>query len=109
MQIIRNPSETIWPLLVRRPVFERDKLLGRVRSILKLVKEQGDPALRKLTLRFDQARINDFKVNQQEITAAVAEMPPGLKNAITVAAANIRKFHAGQAFGRQQKIETVRG
>jgi histidinol dehydrogenase len=111
MQIIRNPSETKWPFLIKRPVLNQDKLSGQVSSILKMVKEQGDPALRKLTLRFDQARINDLKVNQQEITTAVAEVQPGLKKAITVAAANIRKFHAGQAFGggRQSKIETVRG
>jgi histidinol dehydrogenase len=113
MQIIRNPSEIKWPLLSKRPVLNRDKLFGQVRSILKMVKEQGDPALRKLTFRFDRARINDLKVSRQEIVAAVAEVHPELKKAITVAAANIRKFHAGQTFGyggdRQRKITTVPG
>ncbi len=77
-----------------------------------MVREQGDPALRKLTLRFDQARLAGLKVSRQEITAAVAEVQPELKKAMTIAAANIRKFHAGQTFGggsRLRKIETVPG
>jgi histidinol dehydrogenase len=108
MLIIRNPAEKEWPLLIKRPDIVRSRLLGRVSSILKMVKDQGDPALQKLTFRFDRVRLDDFRVSRQQINAAVKEVSPELQKAIMVAAANIRKFHSAQ-LTPQYKIETVRG
>ncbi len=108
MQIIRNPSETKWPLLIKRPALDRSRLLGRVSKILEMVKEQGDPALRKLTLRFDHILIDDFRVSREEIVAATKFVTSDLKKAITIAAANIRKFHSGP-LSQPRKIETVQG
>jgi histidinol dehydrogenase len=46
--------------------------------------------------QFDKADIDNFKVSDAEFQSAVASVPEDLKKSITIARANIEKFHAGQ-------------
>ena len=85
---------------------ETDRLLRRstglsdvmtpVKSILEEVRENGDDALRRLTLQFDKADINDIEVSHQEIHDAVFSQDKNLLRYLKTAASNIRAFHEAQ-------------
>jgi len=107
MRIYQNPSEKNWPSLLERPPINQNTLLIEVQKIIGLVKIQGDKALRALTLRYDRIRLNDFLVDEKEMRAAVDVVSTDLQKAISIAAANIKKFHAAQV-QRVEKIETSR-
>lgn len=96
MKIIIEPNKQEWPALCQRPQLETDFLEGSVKNILNRVKQSGDAALRELSLQFDKVNINQLQVSEAEINEAVAETPTELKEAIQIAANNIRKFHAIQ-------------
>ncbi len=79
-----------------------------VQSILDEIRQNGDRALRKYTLKFDGTELSDFSVTDAELLEAVNEVPEALKNAIKIAASNIEKFHASQKT-EIQKVETMPG
>ena len=60
------------------------------------VRKRGDEALRDLTLQLDKVAIDDFRVTEAEIAAAVAQCDPAFLDAIAVAAAAIEEFHERQ-------------
>ncbi len=82
--------------LLQRPEAEDEHLEDTVSAILRRVKNGGDDALRELTERFDGAVLENLEVSQAEKNRAVATLPQALKEAIGVAARNIRTFHEAQ-------------
>lgn len=108
MKLIIEPNKEEWSLLCQRPQLETDFLGGSVKNILNRVKQSGDAALRELSLQFDKVNINQLQVSEAEINEAVAETPTELKEAIQIAANNIRKFHAVQK-RETLSIETMPG
>ena len=60
------------------------------------VRERGDVALRELTERFDGARIDALRVPDEQVKAALEEIPAALRAALEVAHANIRAYHEQQ-------------
>ncbi len=85
---------------------EKSKLFNRstglqdamesVLSILRDVKENGDDALRRYTLRFDNASIGEIEVKHDEINSALASLDKKLIAYLKKAASNIRAFHEAQ-------------
>lgn len=67
-----------------------------VSSILKDVKENGDAALRKYTLKFDNASISEIEVPHDEIDSALKSVDKKFISHLKKAASNIRKFHKMQ-------------
>ncbi len=67
-----------------------------VNSILKDVKENGDAAIRKFTLKFDKASISDIEVSRGEIGSTLQSVDKILISHLKKAAANIRGFHEAQ-------------
>jgi histidinol dehydrogenase len=67
-----------------------------VRTILAEVRKRGDGALREYTKRFDGADIDDLRVPQAELDAALADVPPLLREALEAARASITAFHREQ-------------
>ena len=65
-------------------------------SILRDVKENGDEALRRYTLRFDNASISEIEVPHDEIDSALASVDKKLISHLKKAASNIRAFHEAQ-------------
>jgi histidinol dehydrogenase len=72
------------------------------------VKNNGDEAIKRLTLRFDKANIKNFIVSQEEIDDATKQISPKLVQAIDKASENIKKFHKSQ-LKNEKKVETSRG
>ena len=67
-----------------------------VRPILDAVRERGDAAVREFSLKFDGVELDELRVPQVELDAALAAIPPLLREALEAARANILAFHREQ-------------
>ena len=99
---------TNWKALTQRPSIETKNLEAVVNQVLSAVKEQGDLAVKAYTKQFDQADLDDFKVSEAEIQAAIVSVPEDLKKAIQQAKKNIEAFHSSQK-EKNQVVETMEG
>jgi len=108
IQKIFNPQPAEWEALCQRPELPVADLQQLVQQIFTDVKKNGDTAVKKYTSLFDGAIIDNLKVTEQEITAAIAQVPTELKEAIQVAKSNIEKFHKSQ-IEQKQITETTAG
>ena len=92
---LRGKTGDLRPLLPR-PQAAIQPPVEHVQRLLADVKDRGDAALRDLTERYDGVRLDSLRVSQQEIDAAVASLPPLLREALEVAKANILAYHREQ-------------
>lgn len=108
MKKIIYPPEDTWYSLCERPVEEQQGLERSVQEILDNVRIDKDKALADYTSRFDGFTPVSFKVSQEEIKDASADVSEELKKAISNARCNIEKFHASQ-MSPEPVIETTEG
>ena len=108
MKIYKNPEVGDWENLSQRPSFKSEDLGEKVQGIINEVKKNGDQALRDFSLQFDGVNLEDLKVNPPETETAKNEVSSELKEAIAIAADNIRKFHSSQK-SSEEKVETMPG
>ena len=79
-----------------------------VAALIAAVRDDGDAALREISLRFDGVAPASFEVNDEEFAAAERAVPVELRQAMTEAAERIRLFHkAGMSQGFA--VETAPG
>ncbi len=69
-----------------------DTVRDTVTKILDDIERRGDEAVRELSIRFDDWDREDFRLSQDEISAAVAEIPEETLNDVRFAQAQIRNF-----------------
>ena len=93
MKVIKYPSLGSWGDLLKRPVMDTRSLADTVSSIIEDVKQNGDVALRTYSSKLDKVGIDDFLVSEDEYLEAEALVPQDLKDAMSVAKANIERFH----------------
>lgn len=93
MQITKYPEKKDWAGLLQRPVFDSLGLEETVKHILQEVKVGGDSSVKKFTLQFDKASIDEMRVTEEEITEAKKLLGSDIKKAIVAAKENIEKFH----------------
>jgi histidinol dehydrogenase len=79
-----------------RPKVQVEPPIDEVRALLADVRARGDVALRELTARFDGAEVDDLRVPQEAVAAAVDAIPTDLRAALEVALANITAYHERQ-------------
>ena len=103
-----NPPREQWPALCRRPSSVNPTVRSRVEAILQRVREQGDEALRALSLEIDGRPLDAIEVSAEEIREAAARVGDGVKRAIAQAEANIRAFHEAQR-PQEISVETAPG
>lgn len=108
MKTIINPPYSNWAAYCERPAFPAEDLEGKVAAVVEEVRLEGDMALKRLTLAFDKVNVENIKVSAIEIEKASAEVSDDLKEAIAVAAKNIRTFHSAQLV-TEQSVETMPG
>ncbi|HEV3225330.1 MAG TPA: histidinol dehydrogenase [Acidimicrobiales bacterium] len=81
-----------------RPAVAGDgALVDAVRAILADVRARGDDAVRELTKRFDHVEINDLAVPDADCKRALETITPARREALELAAANVRDFAAAEA------------
>ena len=85
-----------WRARLPRPEAARNLPVEAVQSILRQVRAGGDDAVRELTERFDGVRIDDLRVPQAEVDAALAAIPTPLREALEAAQENILAYHRHQ-------------
>ncbi len=99
-----NPPSGDWEELTRRAEFSDDDIVEAVEAILARVRRDGDKALREITAEVEGRDIDCFEVSGDEIAGAAAEVPQELKEALEIAARNIRLFHEAQ---RQAEVDVT--
>lgn len=67
MQLIKYPSEAGISEIIRRPVLGREEIESRVLPVLEEVRTNGDYALKKFALEFDNILMDDFAVPVKEL------------------------------------------
>lgn len=108
MKIIQYPDQKIWKEILKRPTFNFKELEEKVSSIIDDVKKNGDIAVKKYALEFDQVKLDELKVSENEILIAEKNISPELKDAIILAKKNIELFHKSQKV-ESRTIETTPG
>jgi histidinol dehydrogenase len=93
MKIIQYPSPKDWKQILQRPVFDSSALQQQVKTVMNEVKQNGDDAIRKFTQQFDGVVLENSSVSEKEISESAALLSDELKEAIQLAAKNIRSFH----------------
>ena len=82
--------------------------VSAISDIINDIEENGDTALLKYERQFDCPSIESLKVTEQEFEEAEAAVSQELKDAMKVAADNIRKFHTAQLM-EPIEVETTPG
>lgn len=108
MKVIKDPPRESWTELVKRPVLDTKFLERTVANILADVRDNGDAALRHCAKFFDKVELDVFEVTGDEFAEAEALVPQALKDAISIAKANIEKFHAVPQ-NEPEPVETTPG
>ena len=108
MQVFEEPKKQDWESLLKRPSFDVALLLPKVQTILETVANEGDAALYKYSLEFDQVQLKTIAIDPAMVLAAEQLVSPALKTAIQSAKVNIEIFHQAQ-IKKEEKIETMPG
>ena len=108
MNIIKYPIKEEWSSLVERPHLDTSALNATVSEVLNDVRQNGDEAVKKYELKFDNASLSSLAVSNEEIEQAYNSVDQELIDAITLAHSNIYKFHHSQLF-HANKVETAPG
>lgn len=92
---------------IRRTIAEENaEQLQAVKDIIRNVRLNGDEALKDYTEKWDGVKLDQIRVEPQEIQQAVARFDAQLLEDLTEAAANIRSYHDNQ---KQQGYRVDRG
>jgi histidinol dehydrogenase len=108
MEKILYPDSNKRREAIKRPNKPETELGDTVRQVFSEVEQDGDNALIKYTLKFDKVALESIEVDRETIAGSGNHLPEELKNAISQAAANIRKFHESQQ-EKPAPVETVKG
>lgn len=108
MKIIKYPSKSQWPDIVKRPHLDLSQLNATVKNVLDDVKAHGDEAVRHYEQQFDHVSLDSLAVSEEEIEEAFRTISTELKASLELAHHNIAAFHEAQRF-EGKKIETAPG
>jgi len=86
----------------------RPRVAATVARVIADVRRGGDSALRRLTAKFDGARLQSLRVGPAEFATAERALSRSDRAALRAAYRNIRRFHAAQRPG-PLRVETTPG
>lgn len=104
LDTILYPEREAWPRLMQRGITDTSAVRETVAAVLADVRRRGDQALLEYEERFDGVTLMSLRVSEAEMAEAESLVGEPLKEALAVAAANIRRFHEVQ---RMQPISVV--
>ncbi|MBZ9571527.1 histidinol dehydrogenase [Methanobrevibacter sp. TMH8] len=110
MEILDYKKENIVKL-TKRSQDDIEDVLPVVSDILKNVKESKDSSLKKYTAKFDNVKIETFKVSQEEIENSYTNLKkenPKLIESLKNASKNIEDFHKEQ-IPKEWNMEITKG
>jgi histidinol dehydrogenase len=86
----------------------RPQIAAAVSRLVAEVRRDGDQALRRLTAKFDGAKLASLRVSAAEFAAAESALSAADRTALRTAYRNLRRFHAAQT-AKPVRVETMRG
>ena len=95
-------------LLQRPAVVDDVGIRNGTAAIIEEVRRDGDAALRRLTLEYDRAEIDELRVSDEELERAEKTLSGEQVDAIDLAINNVRMFHHAQ-MNTDIRVETMRG
>ena len=102
-------SEQARAALLQRPAMgDGTDIRSDVEAILAAVRGNGDHALRELTKNLDNADLQEFRVSDNELAQATAELDQNAIAAIDLAITNVHRFHK-QQLPQAISVETMPG
>ena len=108
MEIIDTPNKNNWQDILKRPTQTVNDIETVVNEVFEDVKNNGDKAIEKYTLRFDSVSMPSNIVTNKALEEAITLVPIKLQEAIKQAKKNIEAFHTAQKTLKTE-IETVPG
>jgi histidinol dehydrogenase len=108
MKVYKYPSVNDLPGLLKRPVIDHSLLEDQIVRVFTDIRKNGDKAVRKYTLEYDNVELNQFKLSEQEKYFGLNQIDPMLFDAIKLAAENISLFHKKQ-LQQIDRVETMPG
>lgn len=108
MEIIIRPFAAEWEELCRRNIPNDNDIEERVGEIIEKVRKDGDSALREYASKFDGYSGESLKLTEDEILEACGKVKDDVREAIDIAAGNIRLFHESQ-ISPTVDVETMPG
>jgi histidinol dehydrogenase len=81
---------------VPRPEAATEPPIEEVQAILRAVETGGDAAVKELAERFDKVQLDELRVPAAALEAALADLPPLLREALEAARANVLAYHREQ-------------
>ncbi len=95
MEIVKLGSNERNKLLERSKI-DDEGIINVVTNIVNNIKQDGDTSLKIYTKKFDNVKIEKFKVSQEEIKRSYSNADKKVIDALKKAAKNIEKFHKAQ-------------
>lgn len=96
LDTILYPEREAWPRLMQRGITDTSAVRETVTAVLADVRRRGDQALLEYEERFDGVTLSSLRVSEAEMAEAESLVGEPLKEALAMAAANIRRFHEAQ-------------
>ncbi len=95
-RIVLEPGQRLTEADLARSGGIDAEVIGVAARIVDDVRQRGDEAVREFTLQFDKCALDDFRVSEEEIQAAVDQCEAEFLDALTTAAGAIEDFHRRQ-------------
>ncbi|MFD4704122.1 histidinol dehydrogenase [Gottfriedia sp. NPDC058432] len=92
---INHKSEKL-ESIINRTNLPTVEITKSVEKILLNVKENGDEAIRRYSLIYDEVKLNSFEVSEDEFNEALEQTDKSLVNALIEAKKNIEAYHEKQ-------------
>ena len=108
MRIIKYPSRDDWKEIIERPHLDVSQLNATVANVLQDIRLKGDEAVKCYEEKFDHVQLGSLAVSVEEMDEAERLVSQELKDALSLAHANISRFHESQRF-EGHPIETCPG
>ena len=96
IQVILHPGKEDYQALLSRPHKDAADLGATVASVLDDVRMEGDKAVLRYEAKFDKAELSSLAVTEEELQEAEVLVSEELKQSISLAHANIHRFHEAQ-------------
>jgi histidinol dehydrogenase len=93
---LKNQNKQDRIKLLKRSLIDSQIVLNTVGNIISDVRNNGDQSLKTYTQKLDNVKLENFKLDEQEIKKSISQVDPLLIKALKKAAANIKKFHKTQ-------------
>jgi len=108
MELIVNPKERDWNIILKRPSLRNPVQEQQVADLMKDLKNRGWEAVLEMTRMYDGYLPEPAQISQQQLKEAGNRVPVAVKEAIAQAARNIQTFHEAQR-PKELAVEVSKG